>query len=319
MNRLASLLFAVMQFSGPVDLGPNAIGVRAEMVKVDGRQVQMLVWYPARAGGSPMTFGALVDAACVPEGQPLRPVADCRARWLRDLLEYRPTARVDERVFTLPTRAALNADRIRARFPVVVFDGGLRSDALSYFSLAEYLASHGIVAISVPSTPVAPEPSLTFDVVGVRRKARIVRAALDASREWPDVDPARAVVAAWSVDGVSTVIAAIDDPRIRGVLSLDGGVGYDYGLPLVREVVSTRRTAAPALHISGKAPNPFPVTDQQLVRVGLAEHDDAPAVRQPGHPVHQFDERKEHRRVAVDEGPPSALGILDKQPPQALL
>jgi len=248
-------------FSGPPDAGPYAAGLRTEVVTVQGTPVQILVWYPTRDPRPGVTFGGLVDATCVSEGQPTRstPLEDCRARWLADLVEYRPSERITDQIFDLRTRSALDAAPMTARFPVVVFDGGLRSDALGYFSLAEYLASHGIVAVSVPSTPPVQQGSLTFNAAGVRHKTSIVRAALDTALRRPDVDPGRVVLAAWSVGGASTSVAAIDDARVRGVLSLDGAVGYDYGLPLVRELASTRRTAAPILHITGKAPNAYPV------------------------------------------------------------
>jgi hypothetical protein len=60
----------------------------------------------------------------------------------------------------------------------------------------------------------------------------------------------------------------------RALLSLDGGLGYDYGAPLYKELTDDRVSAC-FLHVTGTAANAFPVPkelDFELVDDGfLAE------------------------------------------------
>ena len=157
--------------------------------------------------------------------------------------------------------------------PMIVFDGGLRSDALSYVVLAEFLASHGYVCISLPSLPLAGGKPLTFDEAGIRAKAQQVVRVSRLSASLPGADITRMAFAGWSVGGVSTAIAARHTSGVRALISLDGGLGYDYGPPIAQAVLGNGSIASvPVLHVTGTAPNrhPVPKTFEVFERAGTA-------------------------------------------------
>jgi dienelactone hydrolase len=144
---------------------------------------------------------------------------------------------------------------------VVVFDGGLTSDALTYVPLNEYLASHGFIVISLPSLPNAEDKPLAFDVAGVESKTRDILTVLQQFDRVPNADTGRIAVAAWSVGGVSTALAQMQNDKVRAVLSLDGGMGYDYGPPLAKQssLYDVKKAMVPYLHVTGMKPNPYNV------------------------------------------------------------
>jgi dienelactone hydrolase len=217
------------------------------------------------------TLRSLLAATCVPEGQVTPPsdVNACADRLLREIKESRPEAHVQASILDSPLESSISVPQRSGAWPVVVLDAGMRSDALAYFSLAEFIASHGFIVISMPSIPYAPGRDFGFNGNGVRSKADSITAVLDAAAQWSGSDASRVLLAAWSVGGVSTAAVAARDQRVRAVLSLDGGLGYDYGSKLLSEI-NVVAIDKPILHITGAMPNPYPVpkSDELFARVG---------------------------------------------------
>ena len=100
-------------------------------------------------------------------------------------------------------------------------------------------------------------------------KAAGIAATLDAAARWKDVDITRVVLAAWSVGGVSTAAIASRDARVKGLLSLDAALGYDYG-PRLLGALEVSDVVKPILHITGALPNshPVPKSDEMFGRIG---------------------------------------------------
>jgi dienelactone hydrolase len=235
-----------------------------EFAAGEPRALGVVVTYPAQRRGVAWSLRGLLRETCAPDAEraataPTR----CENRLLADLQEYRPERGVEmgERVLDEPLGAARDVPMASGRHPVVVFDGGLTSDALSYVVLAELLASRGFVSVSLPSLPLRRNRPLAFDLEGVESKAADVSFALAQLGRLGWVDDERVAVAAWSVGGVSSSLAALRSEHVRAVVSLDGGLGYDYGGALLVQAREPRPggRSVPLLHLTGTAPNPYPV------------------------------------------------------------
>lgn len=239
------------------------------------RPIRAVVTYPGAGGGAAWTFRELVRETCgdnlstVPSGP-----THCVERQLAQLAEFRPerTPQEHQSALDVPLTAHHGVVQAAGRHPVIVFDGGLTSDALSYLSLMEHLSAAGYICVSLPSVPFAPGRPLTFDLHGVESKARDVAFVIDSLDQLAGADASRVGVAAWSVGGLSTLLAAISNERVRALVSLDGGLGYEYGPPLVQQSVLYQRGArTPAvLHLTGAVPNPFPVPKDSAFLRSLA-------------------------------------------------
>ena len=253
-----SVSLAAASFWGSLLPGPYRVGLRVETMTGGGGAPIQVVWtFPTVEEGKPWTLGALIDATCEEPGQPSPPSSRtaCRRTFLDALAQY---GRAETPIMDRRIASARGVTPVPDRRPLIVFDAGLRSDALSYFALAEFLSSHGYICVSAPSLPFAADKPLTLDEAGIRWKADQIGRVIRLARQHSSVDPSRIGLAAWSVGGVTTAIVA-KSSGARALISLDGGLGYDYGPPLARRVLGTGSILeVPTLHVTGTAANPFP-------------------------------------------------------------
>lgn len=243
---------------------PAAAG---ESAPAKGREVQLAIWYPAGSaarGARPMELATLAEKLCGPAAEALALMERCWGDMRAVLGESIGNSRVQETLRGLskhPTAAVLNAPPAPGRFPVVFFDSGMNGPASFYFALAEYLASHGYLAVSIPSRGLAPGKPLGFDIRGVETKVLDLAVAINTLSKAPGADAERIAVAAWSVGGASTALAQMRSAAVKAVVSLDGATGYKYGWDLLQQshFFDLSRTIAPYLHFTGKLPNRFEV------------------------------------------------------------
>jgi hypothetical protein len=253
------LSLAGASFWGTLLPGPYRVGLRVETLTGGGGAPIQVVWtFPTVDEGEPWTLGVLIDATCESSSQPVPPSSRsaCRRAFLDTLAQY---GRAEATIMDRRIASASGVIPVADRRPLIVFDAGLRSDALSYFALAEFLSSHGYICVSAPSLPFAPDKPLTLDEAGIRWKADQIGRVVRLASQHSSVDSSRVGLAAWSVGGVTTAIVA-KPSGARALISLDGGLGYDYGPPLARRVLGTDSILeVPTLHVTGTAANPSPV------------------------------------------------------------
>ncbi len=189
------------------------------------RPIQTLIWYPAEAeSGRAITAAEYLRLGGTSDVFPV--LAAERAR-----LE---TAYSDARVGTLPTdRAAAelaapmlarrDAAPSSGRFPVIIYAPSFRAPAFENADLCEYLASHGYVVISSPSTGPSPE-GMTADLEGVETQVGDIQYLIGYAHELPQADTDHLAVVGYSWGGLANVMAAAKDTRIGALVSLDGSV-----------------------------------------------------------------------------------------------
>lgn len=241
------------------------------------RPVRMFVWYPARKirGKQPLTFRAYVEA----EG---RGLSDAAPRF-RDTVgggaELSETQL--QTILDSPTRAFADAARASGRFPVVLLGGGLNGAAYHHTLLAEYLASHGYVVAALSTLPEREGDRLAFNnKTGLGLLVGDLEFALRELAGDSQVDVDRLGLAGWSVGGVALAALAARDTRVDGVVSLDSGLSYDYGLSLLDEFLPARQSqSTPVLDLRGLVPNSVAVARDakyfdsvtgEVIRVNIA-------------------------------------------------
>lgn len=211
------------------------------------RPVRLSIWYPAAAGGRPMTFGEYVAAD--------ERHADDLTRLVRMLVSESVTDSTIAALRREPVRANRDVPPAAGRFPVVLLGGGLDSRAYYHDALAEALASQGFVAVSVASEDTALATPLSFDTTAVTVLLHDLRIVLQAMNEHPAADVSRVGLVAWSLSGVAMALLAAEDPAVKALISLDSGLGYAYGAQLLAQMDLTNHpTRVPILHIEARAP-----------------------------------------------------------------
>lgn len=254
-------MLAALAFATALVLPPStpAVGFRVLDVPEGPR---LLVWSPAAVAGTPLRFGDYVAAEQRGAGDFERRLAEAG----RDA--------TPERVRTLleaPARASRGAVAARGRLPLVLITSGRNAPGYLHAELAETLAAQGFV-VAVPTAAATPEPFSE----AARRLVPDLDRALARLKSEPDVDASRAAFIGWSVGGVGAAAAAADRPEVRAIVSLDSGLGYDYGPELLTRLAPRALTArVPLLHVDARGPARYVVpreesylkSKERLVRV----------------------------------------------------
>jgi dienelactone hydrolase len=151
------------------------------------------------------------------------------------------------------------------RFPLVLIGSGVAGRAYYHARLAEELAAAGFVVAFVSGLGPTAESTPGFDPRSVETLKKDAVRALDALAADERVDPTRVGLAAWSVSGVVQLAIARDVPAVRAAVSLDSGVGYNYGPPMWAGVAAGPPRTMPYLHLGAGVRSPVP-TDDSLLR-----------------------------------------------------
>ncbi len=229
--------------------GPFPVGYR--WLDGDGA---VHAWYPASGGGTPLRYrdylGDGVDA----------------------LVEFlsgtgTPVSTADS-LLESPVYARSGAVARRGRYPLVLVAQGNGQDAADQAVLCEYLASLGFV-VATTASPMRRTPMERDDQVGefAERQARELKAAIRRVAAVLPADTTRVAIVGHSFGARAALLLAMQDPRVRALVSLDGGIGTATGLASFRSAPSFRPEASlpPLLHLY-EALDPFMTPDFSLLR-----------------------------------------------------
>lgn len=262
-------------FTFPNPPGPHAVGVkvvqqydrsRLYRTAVDhytgepaqgerARPVQAIVWYPAASGGRRQNFRDYMETSAT-EDDFARSSAEVKRLTDASIEEGAGTRRAALlRDLSRPMLAVRDARARKGSFPVVIYAPGFSGSAVENADLCEYLASHGYIVLSSPSLGEHRRtPTLTVE--GLETQARDISWLIGHADTLPQADTARVAVVGFSWGGLSNVVAAARDPRIKALVSLDGSLdGYselvDGGKDAARDVTPAR-VAVPLLFLGSR-------------------------------------------------------------------
>jgi len=228
---------------GPYDVGFRVLSLvdptRAYGKRV-ARPMQVSLWYPvagntARSAQS-LPFADYVTLYVTPvaqQGPGTESRTEALERYRREWFPKEPQSNVT-RLLTTPTFAQRDAPPAKGPFPLVVYAPGYGAIPLTHTPTAEYLASHGYVVALSPSQGDSPA-GMTFDVAGQEQQIRDIEFTIGALRNRPNIDSSRIALIGFSFGGGSAVVAAMRNPDIRAVISLDGTVAFDHTVDILRQ------------------------------------------------------------------------------------
>ncbi|MFZ0661291.1 MAG: hypothetical protein WAM66_01240 [Acidobacteriaceae bacterium] len=201
----------------------------------DAPPLQTLIWYPSlRSTGKPMTVGDYTQLADTEiHFDAPRPEQN---RW-RSLLKTS---------FDIPLWAVRDAKLAKGYYPVLIYAPSDSSVAWENADLCEYLASHGYVVLASPSMGVSTH-DMTDDLAGINAQARDISFLVGYAKSLPDTDSSEVAVVSWSWGGISSLFAAARDPRIVGLVSMDGSTRYYPGLVKKAGDIHPERMTIPLL------------------------------------------------------------------------
>lgn len=219
-----------------------------------GRPLQVTVWSPATARGTPLTYrdyvGLTANQASL-DPATSDDAAAAVARLRRFVTGMGSSEAAFEEWMNMPVAASWDAPRATGRYPVVVIAQGNYHSAYNQAVLGEYLASHGYVVATSPSPLVLEEtPDSTSLLTRARRQAADIEYIAELMRQWPGADPARLAVVAHSFGARAAFVATMDGTPFRAFVSLDGGIANKLGSDwLAGTPLDSAQLRIPLLHI----------------------------------------------------------------------
>lgn len=227
--------------------------VQEQSHKENGRIIAVNMWYPASlVKGTPNTFADYVHLVG-------RELADTvtndswQQKGVDKYYEWPASAGADKNSFTAflaqktPMRAYREASFSGTDYPVIMLVHGFAAD---YAYLAEYIASHGAIVMHVP-TKGTLRYELDYAEKGLESQVLDYEFALAFLKNKFSL-PAKTVAAVgFSFGGQSALALAIRNQNVRAVVSLDGGIGSDFGGTLLsrQSFYDSTRITAPILHL----------------------------------------------------------------------
>jgi dienelactone hydrolase len=230
--------------------GPYRVGYR--LLDTPGGVIH--TWYPTSAAGQRLLFREYLG--------------DGSQQLAEFLAQAGVSSSTIDSLFASPLYAVPSPNPIDQPFPLVLIAQGNGHDAIDQVVLCEYLASQGFVVATTPS-PMLQTPLEREDQVGAlaEKQASELAAAIDAVTGRLRVDAQHLGVVGHSFGARAALLLAMRDPRVRAIVSLDGGIGTATAVEPFRRAPSFRPGASlpPLLHFFEEL-DPFMTPDFKLLR-----------------------------------------------------
>ncbi len=222
---------------GNLQLGEYAVGYRTLFTydqtregwsdDMPGRPHQINIWYPAKAGsGREMTFSDYTELLALQQSfeRDTGTVRRAQQLYIEATRNLGGDSFDEERLGLLSLLAVTafeGAEPEPGKFPVVLMAYGTGPSAMSI--TAEYLTSHGFVVVGfVSKGPDGPE----FEVSpkGLEAAADDLEFVLSQAAQLRNTDMTNVCLLANAIHSSVCAVAASRNPRIKGLISLEGGL-----------------------------------------------------------------------------------------------
>lgn len=230
-----------------------------------GRPIQTVIWYPSEKGGQGVKYDdylQLVGWETDFERSPGEQVRTVDA-WLQMVTEGKRKGQVEsERRKTM--WAVRDAVPKAGKFPVVIYAPSVNNTAFENADIAELLASHGYIVIAAPTIGETGR-WIKKDLMHAELQADDIRFLIDYARTLPQADMARVAVAGFSWGGLSNVLAATKDERIKALVCIDGTVRYYNSIMVQAKYAVPEKLKTPLLFL---AQRPHAMTMEYMTAKG---------------------------------------------------
>jgi dienelactone hydrolase len=255
------------------------------------RPIRVSIWYPARPARAarPMPYRAYLMLTA-----PNRYFSRLNATIeradvtpLRDVI-FRGSDSLFQKLLALPTAAFANAPAAAGRFPVIGYSEGYNNRSHDNSVLAEYLASHGFIVVTVPQLgTAATRLTLRINPVDLETQTRDLEFAIGELLAGSNAAPRKLGVMGYSMGGVVALLLAARNPNVDAIVGLDPSIRAPRFVELVTHApqFEPRNIRAPLLSLqSGNASeasaqdttvvHALRFADRYVAQVGNAAHGD---------------------------------------------
>lgn len=187
----------------------------------------MNLWYPAKvdAAAKPMRFEDYVNQSAPEAFAALNSVMKQRTR--DDAIGAVPRDEIPS-LQSAEMNAFREAVPVDGRFPMILYFGGLNAAINANAILAEYLASHGYIVLSISLIGPSDEQTFQSRTAGdFEASVRDMEFAWSVLQDEPHVDKTNLAVMGHSVGAIEAVILGLRNANISAVIGLDGTYGFE--------------------------------------------------------------------------------------------
>ncbi len=215
-----------------------------------GRPIQTVVWYPAEKGGQGVRYDDYLQLVGWETDFDRSPKEQARTvdAWLQMVTEGKRRKQVEsERSRRM--WAVRDAAPKSGKYPVVIYAPSINNTTFENADIAEYLASHGYIVIAAPTIGETSR-WIKKDLKHAELQVDDIRFLIDHARTLPQADMARVAVAGFSWGGISNVLAAAKDERIKALVCLDGAVRYFNSIMVQARYAVPEKLSTPLLFLA---------------------------------------------------------------------
>lgn len=220
------------------------------------RPVQVSMWYPARPHNEPRLRyrDYFLISASERTSEPLSEGnADEAVQEYYKLLGENGVERAAvDRWFAAECAASWNVPPADGAFPVVLVAQGMFHSAHHQAVLSEIIASHGFVVLTTPSPARISGPMTSQDDVVPHAEAQeqdllFALKSIEGNRQ---ADTRMIGLVGHSFGARSAFLLAVRDGRVKGLVSLDGGIANKFGKEWIQNVsgFQPENVRVPILH-----------------------------------------------------------------------
>lgn len=165
---------------------------------------------------------------------------------------YYPNTQANQNHLKENTEAYPELKPANGKFPVVVYAPSYQASSIENFALCEYLASYGYVVISSPSRGAENRYFEGGTGKDMETQARDIEFLMQEINQFSYADQSNIATVGFSFGGLSNVLAQMRNNKIKGIVSLDGSIKYQYETLQKSPFANIEKVNVPFIHFSQK-------------------------------------------------------------------
>ena len=154
--------------------------------------------------------------------------------------------------FEIETKAYINAEPAKGKFPVVIYAPSYQASSVENFALCEFLASYGYIVISCPSRGTENRFLDGGTTRDIETQARDIEFLIAEATSLTNTDSDKLSVIGFSFGGISNVLAQMRNKRIKALVCLDGSIKYQFQKLLSSSYANISNVDVPFIFMSQK-------------------------------------------------------------------
>ena len=216
--------------------------------KVLARQISISLWYPASEITTNGKLKVIDYMTILKQEEEWESLPNDRIlSWF-----YYSDNKKNRKQFEIETKAYVNAQPVKEKFPVVIYAPSYQASSVENFALCEFLASHGYIVVSSPSRGTESRFLDGGTTRDIETQARDIEFLIAEATSLTNADSDKLSVIGFSFGGISNVLAQMRNERIKALICLDGSIKYQFQKLLASSYANVSKVDVPFIFMSQK-------------------------------------------------------------------